>query len=65
MSSKFYMNSMLATLNSRQHVRLKGASDWLNSRDALPLPAIGVANFEGPFWVEASGALDAKNVQGR
>ncbi|KAJ7939439.1 hypothetical protein B0H13DRAFT_2300716 [Mycena leptocephala] len=58
MSSKFYMNSMLATLNSRQHVRLKGANGWLNSRDALPLPAIGV-----PFWV-ASGGLHAKNVQG-
>ncbi|KAJ7174607.1 hypothetical protein C8R46DRAFT_1081391, partial [Mycena filopes] len=41
MSSKFYMNSMLATLNTRQHVRSKSAGSGWNSVDgeAIPLPA--------------------------
>ncbi|KAJ7166042.1 hypothetical protein C8R46DRAFT_1096944 [Mycena filopes] len=43
MSSKFYMNSMLATLNTRQHVRAKSAGSGWNSVgpdvDAIPLPA--------------------------
>ncbi|KAJ7821484.1 hypothetical protein B0H13DRAFT_1660243 [Mycena leptocephala] len=49
LSSKLYMNSMFASLNSRQHIRTKGAATW-NSLDTegIALPTTSRASREAP-----------------